>query len=86
MSITEGIILGEYDVLKEGEESSITDRKLIPDILQSYDIEPEDVAALIRGPDAKGSERTLLSWTEGKQDFVTEDKTITYYVIHILLG
>ena len=47
MSITEGIILGEYDVLKEGEESSITDRKLIPDILQSYDIEPEDVAALI---------------------------------------
>ena len=80
MSITEGIILGEYDVLREGEESSINNRKRVPDILESYNIEPEDVAALIRGPDARGSERTLLSWTDGKEDLVVEDKTLGHLV------
>ena len=38
MSITEGIILGEYDVLREGEDTSIQSRKLIPDILEKNDI------------------------------------------------
>ena len=52
MSITEGIILGEYDVLREGEETSINDRKRIPEILESYDIEPEDVDQWVFG--AKG--------------------------------
>ena len=80
MSITEGIILGEYDVLREGEETSINDRKRIPEILESYDIEPEDVAALIRGPDARGTERTLLSWTDGKEDLVAEDRTLGHLV------
>ena len=80
MSITEGIILGEYDVLREGEETSINNRKRIPEILESYDIEPEDVAALIRGPDARGTERTLLSWTDGKEDLVAEDRTLGHLV------
>ncbi len=73
-------LIREYDVLREGEESSIENRKRIPDILESYNIEPEDVASLIRGPDAKGSERTLLSWTDGKEDLVTEDKTLGHLV------
>ena len=76
MSITEGIILGEYDVLREGEGTSVTERQRIPDILERHGIEPEDVAALIRGPDARGSERTLLSWTDGKEDLVSEDRTL----------
>ena len=46
----------------------------------SGNIEPEDVASLIRGPDARGSERTLLSWTDGKEDLVTEDKTLGHLV------
>ena len=76
MSITEGIILGEYDVLRDGEDSSIQGRKLIPEILEKNDIDPEDVAALIRGPDARGTERTLLSWVDGKEDLVSEDRTL----------
>ena len=76
MSITEGIILGEYDVLRDGEENSITNRQRIPDILERHNIEPEDVSSLIRGPDARGSERSLLSWTDGKEDLVSEDRTL----------
>ena len=37
------------DVLRKGEESIFENRKRIPDILESYNIEPEDVASLIRG-------------------------------------
>ena len=76
MSITEGIILGEYDVLRDGEENSITNRQRIPDILERHNIEPEDVSSLIRGPDARGTERSLLSWTDGKEDLVSEDRTL----------
>ena len=76
MSITEGIILGEYDVLREGEEKSITNRQRIPDILERHNIEPEEVSSLIRGPDARGTERSLLSWTDGKEDLVSEDRTL----------
>lgn len=76
MSITEGIILGDYDVLRHGEDSSVPERRRIPDILEANGIEPEEVAALIRGPDARGTERTLLSWTDGKEDLVTDDRTL----------
>ena len=76
MSITEGIILGEYDVLRDGEENSITNRQRIPDILERHNIEPEEVSSLIRGPDARGTERSLLSWTDGKEDLVSEDRTL----------
>jgi hypothetical protein len=80
MSITEGIILGEYDVLREGEESSVPNRRRIPDILERNDIDPKDVAALIRGPDARGTERTLLAWTDGKEDLVADDRTLANLV------
>ena len=55
MSVTEGIILGDYDVLIEGEEDSIDERDSIPDILERNDLDPEEVASLIRGPDASGN-------------------------------
>ena len=48
MSITEGIIVGEYDVLCEGEEKSVLDRKSVPDILESHGLDPKEVAGLIR--------------------------------------
>ena len=80
MSITEGIILGDYDVLRDGEESSIIKRHRIPDILESHGLDPEEVAGLIRGPGAGGTERSLLQWTEGKQDFVDQDYTLAHLV------
>ncbi|HIE64174.1 MAG: metal-dependent phosphohydrolase [Methanobacteriota archaeon] len=80
MSITEGIILGDYDVLRDGEESSIINRRRIPDILESHGLDPEEVAGLIRGPGAGGTERSLLQWTEGKQDFVDQDYTLAHLV------
>ena len=61
MSITEGIIVGDYDVLRDGEDSSIQNRISVPEILENHGIDPKEVAGLIRGPDAKGSERNLLS-------------------------
>ena len=80
MSITEGIILGDYDVLRDGEESSVINRRRIPDILESHGLDPEEVAGLIRGPGAGGTERSLLQWTEGKQDFVDQDYTLAHLV------
>jgi len=79
MSITEGIILGEYDILRE-EEKSKNLRVRIPDILESNDLDPKEVADLIRGPNAGGTERSLLSWTEGKEDFVDIDNTLAHLV------
>jgi len=80
MSITEGIILGDYDVLREGEASSFQDRKTVPEILERHGIDPKEVASLIRGPDARGSERNLLSWSEGSSNFVEDDKTMAHLV------
>ena len=60
MSITEGIITGDYDVLREGELNSINDRKSIPD--------------------AGGSERNLMDWSEGRSDFVEQDNTLAHLV------
>jgi len=80
MSITEGIILGDYDVLRDDESSSIPDRQLIPNILENHGLDPKEVANLIRGPDAGGTERSLLSWTEGKEDFIDRDNTLGHLV------
>jgi|TARA_B100001250_G_scaffold270102_2_gene233109 hypothetical protein len=80
MSITEGIITGDYDVLREGEGNSINNRKAIPDILEGYGIDPKEVASLIRGPDARGSERNLMTWSEGRSDFVEQDNTLAHIV------
>ena len=76
MSVTQGIIMGDYDVLGRGEENSFEGRKTIPEILDRYEIDPKKVASLIRGPDASGTERSLLSWTEGSIDFAGEDQTM----------
>jgi len=80
MSITEGIILGDYDVLRDGEQSSVPERQTIPDILEKHGLEPKEVADLIRGPGAGGTERSLSTWTEGSEDFVDEDLTLAHLV------
>ena len=80
MSITEGIITGDYDVLREGELNSINDRKSIPEILEGHGFDPNEVASLIRGPDAGGSERNLMDWSEGRSDFVEQDNTLAHLV------
>ena len=80
MSVTEGIILGDFDVLIEGEGDSIDERDSIPDILERNDLDPEEVASLIRGPDASGKERSLINWTEGMSDFSGEDKTKAHLI------
>ncbi len=79
MSITEGIILGEYDIMRDDEKSN-SSRSNIPDILESHDLDPKEIANLIRGPNAAGSERSLLSWTVGKENFIEADNTLSHLV------
>ncbi len=80
MHITEGIITGDYDILREGEESLFANREKIPDILERNGIDPEEVASLIHGADAGGSERNLFHWGEGSSTFVSEDHTLANLV------
>ena len=80
MSITEGIIVGDYDVLREGDENSVLDRRTVPEILESHGLDPKEVAGLIRGPGAGGTERSLNAWTAGKEDFVDQDLTLAHLV------
>jgi len=80
MSVTEGIILGDYDVLLEGEETSVENREAIPDILTRHGLDPVQIASLIRGPDASGTERSLLNWTEGREDFSGSDNTLAHLI------
>jgi hypothetical protein len=79
MSVTEGIIMGDHDVLRQGEASVFAKRMLVPDILEKYDIDPKRVSDLIRGPDASGSERSLF-WSEGENNFSDEDHTLATLV------
>lgn len=79
MSVTEGIITGEYDILRKGEESVISNRKMIPEILEEYDLNPKEIADLIRGPDAQGSERSLF-WKKGEGFFGSDDYTMGHLV------
>tara|TARA_B100000959_G_scaffold284873_1_gene357735 strand:- start:1210 stop:2607 length:1398 start_codon:yes stop_codon:yes gene_type:complete len=80
MSITEGIILGEYDIEIEDEKPFSEDRKPIPEILERHDIDPKFVASLIRGPGASGTERSLMSWKEGEEDFSGTDLTMAHLI------
>jgi len=80
MSITEGIILGDYDIIRADESDSQKERIFIPDILEKNDLDPEEVASLIRGPNAGGTERSLLSWIEGQEDFTHADNTLEHLV------
>lgn len=80
MSITEGIILGDYDIELEDEKNTSETRQPVPEILERHDIDPKFVASLIRGPGASGTERSLISWTEGKEDFSGTDSTLAHLI------
>jgi HD superfamily phosphohydrolase len=80
MHITEGIITGEYEILREDEHSLFENRQKIPDILEKNDLDPEEIAGLIHGASAAGSERSLLDWVEGESSFRTEDNTLANLV------
>ncbi|MAS01133.1 MAG: metal-dependent phosphohydrolase [Euryarchaeota archaeon] len=80
MSITEGIILGNYDIIRDSESPIQNERILIPDILEKNNLDPKEVANLIRGPNAGGTERSLLSWSEGQEDFTHTDNTLAHLV------
>ena len=79
MSVTEGIITGDHEALREGEESIFPERTSVPEILERHGMDPEEVAGLIRGPDAQGSERDLF-WNEGDDHFAGEDHTLGHLV------
>lgn len=49
MEFTERIIIGEEDNVLEDDRKAFSDVKRIPDILESHEIEPREVAELIRG-------------------------------------
>ncbi|PXY73895.1 MAG: metal-dependent phosphohydrolase [Methanobacteriota archaeon] len=80
MHITEGIITGEYEILRDDEFSLFENRQRIPDILEKYGLDPEEISGLIRGASAAGSERNLFDWVEGENQFKTEDNTLANLV------
>ncbi|MCS5527153.1 MAG: HD domain-containing protein [Candidatus Poseidoniales archaeon] len=80
MHITEGIITGDYDILREDENSLFDNRQKVPDILEKYGIDPEQVAGLIHGADAAGTERNLFNWSEGGNNFETQDNTLAHLI------
>jgi len=80
MHITEGIITGDYEILSEEEISLFPGRRTVPEILESYGIDPKEVSSLIHGPDAGGKERNLFHWGEGAEAFHSEDHTMGHLV------
>ena len=80
MHITEGIITGDYEILSEEEISLFPGRRTVPEILESYGINPKEVSSLIHGPDAGGKERNLFHWGEGAEAFHSEDHTMGHLV------
>ena len=42
MHITEGIITGDYEILSEEEISLFPERRTVPEILESYGIDPKE--------------------------------------------
>ena len=80
MHITEGIITGDYDILSDEERSLFPERRTVPEILESYGIDPKEVSSLIHGPDAGGKERNLFHWGEGAEAFFSQDHTMGHLV------
>ncbi len=80
MHITEGIITGDYDILSDQERSLFPERRTVPEILESYGIDPKEVSSLIHGPDAGGKERNLFHWGEGAEAFHSQDHTMGHLV------
>ncbi len=54
MAVTKGIITGEYEVLKESEAEVFADEARVPALLERYDLDPYEVAALITGEEDGG--------------------------------
>ena len=80
MHITEGIITGDYEILSDEERSLFPERRTVPEILESYGIDPKEVSSLIHGPDAGGKERNLFHWGEGAEAFHSQDHTMGHLV------
>ncbi|MBD18818.1 MAG: metal-dependent phosphohydrolase [Euryarchaeota archaeon] len=80
MHITEGIITGDYEILSDDEQRILGKRQTVPEILESHGIDPQEVASLIRGPDAGGKERNLFHWGEGAESFESADHTLANLV------
>ena len=80
MHITEGIITGDYEVLSDDEQRILGKRRTVPEILESHEIDPHEVASLIHGPDAGGKERNLFHWGEGAESFESADHTLAHLV------
>ncbi|MED5375327.1 MAG: HD domain-containing protein, partial [Candidatus Thermoplasmatota archaeon] len=80
MHITEGIITGDYEILSDEERSLFPERRTVPEILESYGIDPKEVSSLIHGPDAGGKERNLFHWGEGAEAFHSQDHTMSHLV------
>ena len=80
MHITEGIITGDYEILSDEERSLFLERRTVPEILESYGIDPKEVSSLIHGPDAGGKERNLFHWGEGAEAFHSQDHTMGHLV------
>ena len=80
MHITEGIITGDYEILSDEEQSLFPERRTVPEILESYGIDPKEVSSLIHGPDAGGKERNLFHWGEGAEAFHSQDHTMGHLV------
>ena len=80
MHITEGIITGDYEILSDEERSLFPERRTVPEILESYGIDPKEVSSLIHGPDAGGKERNLFHWGEGAETFHSQDHTMGHLV------
>ena len=77
ISWNRGIAKGKGYGKTDGEIACEADMLItIPEILERNNLDPKEVAALIHGPGAGGSERSLMTWTEGREDFVGEDLTL----------
>ncbi len=52
MEVTKRIILGEEDSVQKGERDHFSEPRRVPEVLEKWGLEPEEVAELVRGPPA----------------------------------
>ncbi len=58
MHLTQAIVLGEDDNVREEERKAFPDVPRIPEVLEKHGVPPKSVAALIRGPESAGGFRS----------------------------
>lgn len=82
MDITKKIILGDLDPVVEGEREQLPVMERIPDILDRFEIDPKEVAALIdeKEPAPDMGQDTLP--VENGQGFFKTDKSYLKQIIH----